>query len=238
MANLYFLFDGKNSLDYSIRMLRPMEFSAPVPRIEKEPVPARNGEVLRYDQSYENVTASANCYVLSWDIPTALARANEFLLENKGYLRLETSLEPDYFRLAAVTQGVLTQQTAQRYAPFQIQFTCKPQKFLKLGEEAVSLSTPGSIHNPTPYTAAPLITVYGTGEGSVTVGARTVAFTAIDDEITIDCESGESYHVSPDDPRDSVTTGYIFPALDPGENNVSWSGGITKVKVIPRWFVL
>ena len=29
-----------------------------------------------------------------------------------------------------------------------------------------------------------------------------------------------------------------FPILEEGENNISWSGNVTQIEIIPRWVVL
>lgn len=239
MHNEYFLLDGLSSLENGIRLQKPISFTGAVPSIEKQHITGRSGDVLIYDTSYHNVTGTASCFALSMDnVANVVAHASGFLLGTRGYRRLETSNEPDYFRLACVANGPRLEDRIRRLAPFEIEFDCKPQKWLKTGEQVTKLTAPGSIFNPTPYDALPLITVRGTGECSVAVNTRKVKFTSLDDEITIDCETGEAYHITTDDPRDAVTVGYIFPALFPGENAVSWDGGVTSVEIVPRFYVL
>jgi phage-related protein len=36
----------------------------------------------------------------------------------------------------------------------------------------------------------------------------------------------------------TITLNNGFPKLVPGENNISFSGGITSVEVIPKWWTL
>lgn len=40
------------------------------------------------------------------------------------------------------------------------------------------------------------------------------------------------------EPKNDTVSGDGFPLLYPGENTISYSGGITAVTVIPRWCCL
>ena len=80
------------------------------------------------------------------------------------------------------------------------------------------------------YKSLPLITVYGTGRGVLTVNSINYTFTNINGSISLDSEIQEvlnkqgEYFESDD-----------FPELKVGENTITFSGGITKVVMIPRW---
>ena len=60
------------------------------------------------------------------------------------------------------------------------------------------------------------------------------------EDITLDCEDMDAYRVA--DGLLVNCNGLIyapeFPVLQPGENVVSWSGGIDHVEIIPRWWTL
>ena len=52
----------------------------------------------------------------------------------------------------------------------------------------------------------------------------------------LECETEDAYLA--DGTNINPTTSGPYPTLQPGENTVSWSGGITGVIVTPRWWTL
>ena len=94
--------------------------------------------------------------------------------------------------------------------------------------------------NPTAFTALPLITVYGTGEGTVTVGDITVRIKVMEDHLILDSDTQNAYTEA-----DGVMTNQnyniyapVFPQLEPGVNQISWTGGVARLEIIPRWWTL
>ena len=61
-------------------------------------------------------------------------------------------------------------------------------------------------------------------------------FDPIDGYVEIDSEQMNFYKGA--ELKNDTVTGSGFPALYPGKNTISFSGGITKVSVIPRWVTL
>ena len=63
------------------------------------------------------------------------------------------------------------ENTFNLYGRTTIEFNCKPQRFLNIGDTAQTISTSGgTITNPTAFNAKPLITVYGSGAATLQVG--------------------------------------------------------------------
>ena len=123
---------------------------------------------------------------------------------------------------------------------FTLNFDCKPQRFLKTGEYPTPVEEPMALLNPTAFTALPLITVYGTGEGTVTVGDITVRIKVMEDHLILDSDTQNAYTEA-----DGVMTNQnyniyapVFPQLEPGVNQISWTGGVERLEIIPRWWTL
>lgn len=94
----------------------------------------------------------------------------------------------------------------------------------------------GFIYNPTEFTALPLIRVYGTAPGTLTVGNTIVQINAISEYVDIDCELQDAF-------KGSINcNGNVyapdFPALSPGGTGINFSGGITKIEIKPRWWTV
>lgn len=111
-----------------------------------------------------------------------------------------------------------------------------PQRFLKIGEIPMTLTAPKTIHNPG-MEALPLITVYGTGAGSVTVGGVTVDIKSLDEYVILDCDTQNAYRGILENKNNTISAPE-FPTIPPGESRVGWTGGVERVEIVPRWWVL
>jgi phage-related protein len=243
MLDETFYIDGIDARTIGIFLQKPIEFSAPVPIVEKVSVPGRNGNLVYETGAYENRTAKAVCYCIDTDeVEMKIRAANKFLFSKSGYRRLETSDDPYHFWLARVSSGARLEQRMGRLAPFEISFDCKPQRFLKSGEVEISFSNSemeegAYIYNQTGFNAKPIIEVSNSGAGILEVGNYTVEIgDSAGSPVYLDCESQNAYagyrnlnmHIK----------SLEFPVLVPGENTISVSGLLGAVTVIPRWWEL
>lgn len=232
MLDEFFLYDGVSSRDVGLQLQKQITFTGAIPRLSVESVPGRNGDLHYFDGSYENRTGTAFCYLLQKDVDRALDQINRWSLLSNGYRRLETSEEPDVYRLARITAGPEVDIRARILAPFTLEFDCKPQKFLKSGEEIISLTEPITIYNPD-FEALPLITVYGTGSGVLYVGDYTVTIHSISGYIVLDSDTQNAYKDFTN--KNGDISALEFPRLKHGENSLGWTGDIERIEIIPRW---
>jgi phage-related protein len=236
MLNETFYLDGVDAQSVGIHLQAPISFSEAVPISEAQTIQGRNGDLIFETGSYENRSGSASCYCLQRDVEKALRMAGRFLMSKKGYRRLETSDDPDHFWMARVENSPQIDMRLRTLAPFSIGFDCKPQRFLKSGENVFKMTQPASIFNMTGYDALPLILVGGHGEGVLTVGNRTVNISNISNLMYLDSETQNAYNnsIGLNDRIDAPE----FPILVPGENVISFEGGIEWVEITPRWWEL
>ena len=114
------------------------------------------------------------------------------LMSQVGYKRLTDTYNTDEFRMATFESGLNVDPIKSLSAgQFEIKFNCKPQRWLTSGESVTTLTTSGSISNPTRFAAKPLIVV--TGYGTVKVGSNTITITNNFPSVTIDSELGDCY---------------------------------------------
>jgi phage-related protein len=236
MLNETFYLDGVDALSVGIHLQAPLTFSEAVPISEAQSIPGRNGDLIFETGSYENRSGSASCFCLQRDVEKALRNASRFLMSKKGYRRLETSDDPDHFWMARVENTPQIEMRMRTLAPFDIGFDCKPQRFLKSGETAIKFTQNGSIFNFTGYDALPLIVLYGLGEGSLTVGDTTINISNVYARMCLDSEIMNAYNG--DTGLNDKIDAPEFPVLVPGENKISFSGGIGRLEIIPRWWEL
>lgn len=204
-------------------------------------IPGRNGDLIVDNNRWSNVDIT-----YSFAIPTAFAdRFDDFkmaLLSANRYQRLEDSFYPDVFRMAIVKDPIQPKvMRNNRTGIFDVTFTSKPQRFLKSGEFTVPLKADGVIFNPTLFPALPLIHVHGAGDGALRIGDIEVQINAMADDIYLDCELMDAYHLTDAgalESRNGIIYAPEFPVLLPGENIVDRSGGVTVIEIIPRWWTL
>lgn len=241
-----FWLDWDNALSRGIICQRELEFDGAEPDTETVRVPGRSGDIVYWDGAYKNVKGTASCYVLCEHAAEARTAIAGWLLHNQQYRRLETLSEPGIFRLARIANGGKLAHRLDLLAPFEIEFDCLPQKYLREGEEEREFTAAGVIVNPTAFEARPLLTVHGTtGAASVVIGTWRLSMQDAD-EIVIDCESMRCWKGS--EAADSAVTfqkitpgGNVragAPRIAPGENSVRWSGAATGLTIVPRWWTL
>lgn len=236
MLNETFYLDGIDARSAGIQLQAPIEFSEAVPVVEAQTIPGRNGDLIWETGSYENRSGSASCFCLQKDVEMAISSAGRFLMGKKGYRRLETSNDPNHYWMARVENSPQIAMRLRTLAPFDIGFDCKPQRFVKDGENPVEFIGRGSFFNQYGQKALPFITLYGQGTGWVTIGDCVVDVKSMDGVLFLDSETQNAYNSGGN--QNQNINAPVFPVLDAGEIPVSFGGGVDRVEIIPRWWEL
>lgn len=240
-----FTFDNENSLDSGIYITGEAVFNAPERVVNMVEVPGRNGAIAIDDGRFTNiaVTYPAGCFADNMaDYAEKIAAFRNILASRYTYKRLTDTYNPDEFRMGLYKSGLDVNSVRFNSAgEFQIEFDCKPQRWLVSGETPETFTATGTIENPTSFGARPLLAV--TGSGSLTVGTQTMTIIARSDPsavLFIDCESQEAWAEIPGgraSRNDYVqNAGEEFPILLGGENDIILGAGITQVDITPRWW--
>ncbi len=135
------IFDGRSSKNYGIQVEHPPGYQTPARDYEMVHIPGRNGDLLIDNGSYQNVSREYEIAVGSedGDFTEMANRIAEWLHSAPGYARLEDSYEPGYYRMAACSEGITVENLEQHAGRAKAVFNCKPQRFLKSGEEIVEV---------------------------------------------------------------------------------------------------
>lgn len=238
-----FSFNGVSSETMGLYVGGQNTFGSPQRDVTKVSIPGRNGDLVRDNGRFLNSEISYNIVAMEDFAETAMAVRN-WLLSVKGYARLEDTYHPDHFRMARVADTIAFETSAyNQTGKAQVVFDCKPQKFLKSGESAKTMASSDSeadrtIENPTLFDSRPLIRVYGSGNGTITVGNQIIALTDIVDYVDIDSETMNCYNGSTNC-NSKVTLGAQgFPVLPSGETTFAMTDGVTSCDVTGRWWEL
>lgn len=230
-----FTWNGVNCADFNIICSNGGTYGAAERDVTVIKIPGRNAPLIIDNGCYKPINVTFQCHVRRGFAANASLIRN-WLRSAVGYQRLEDDAHPDEYRMARpIGEVEFEPMFTDKKADLNITFECQPQRFLKSGENTVIKTANGYITNPTQYEALPLIVVYGSGSGTITVGDYTVEISEIGTSVTLDCEIQRAYNGTT--PRDNTITGQ-FPKLVSGRNAINFSGGVTSVEITPRWWIV
>lgn len=231
-----FTFGGLTSSTYGVYISGSGTYDSPERDYTIESIPGRNGDLVLDNHRFLNIELKYPAFIYK-DFKTNLESLRSALSSKIGYQKLSDTYHPGEYRLGYFTNGITVKPTKNLYAgEFDLVFNCKPQRFLDSADTKTTLTTNGSISNPTLFESKPLITV--TGYGTLTIGTQAITIEDQFASVTIDSEIGDCYSGS-DNANMYVAFGNNkLPVLAPGTNSITMTGAITKVEITPRWFVL
>lgn len=230
------IFNNKSSADCRIQVAHPPGYAYPERDYTITHIPGRNGDIIQDNGCYKNVERT---YEVSFDVPnedfaTYANAVSAWLHSTTGYARLEDSYEPNYYRMAVYQESNIFENLYNQAGTATIVFECKPQRFLKTGDNTVTIQNSLTIMNPTGFEAYPLFKVTGTS-GVLTVNGNSITLSSIDDFVILDCELQDAYKENIN--KNSTISG-TFPVLKTGSNTISWTGDISSVTMKPRWWTI
>lgn len=226
-------FDGVSLKDFGVYINGGGTFNAPARSREVISVPGRNGDLIIDNGRYENTDVVYHAFIYR-DFSVNVEGLRNLLLSRTGYVRIEDTYHPDEFRMGVYTGNFQADVVDWLEAgEFDLTFNCKPQRFLKSGEDAITFTSGGSVLNETMQTTKPLLRVYGTGTFSI--GGATMTISSANVYTDIDCDLMDAFKGTTNCNGNISGT---FAALAPGDNAVTLGSGITKIEITPRWWVL
>lgn len=216
-------------------------------------VAGKNGDLLQDNGKYNNIerTFAFDLIKNGKELPDLEANVASKI----GYKQLRNSDDPNCYCMAAYA-GIerISFGQLKMNGRANLVFNCKPQKYLDSGNNAVtagSSSSPVQIHNPTRYTAKPLIRMPANGDlyirgynqgfrlqmGNITEVSSSITYALID------CETLEVYNgtinLAPYLTIVSASLGNeSFPFLSGDGYYDLIDYGATSSSVYPRWWKL
>jgi len=254
----YWLINGKK---VGIVIQSPPVYEFPSKDVESIHVEGKSGDVIIDKNSYKNVKRTysvAAIFGTDTSFVAVASKLTNWLLSAKGYVKLEDTYEPLYYRLAQFSNPGELRNFYDRVTAIPLSFDCKPQRFLKSGDTQVPFDMIGDykqIINPTLNESLPEITLdlHSSGELEVIIeffsGPDYLSPTnyhsvtiMTSKNLTIDCEYQECYD----------ELGYVnnkvflengFPKFHPGLNWVKYAvigaeGTMDRILIKPKWWTL
>lgn len=232
----YLIYNGESSADYDLLVGAQNTFNAPKRSVTKYTIPGRNGDLIKDNGCFENISVPYTIVCKS-GFENLADSISAWLKSPTSYCRLEDSHHPEYYRMGLVTDAITyTTGALNHSAKATVTFDCKPQKWLTEGERVKKFTSAGTIFNPTKFASKPLIKVYGNGQSTLKIGDYSMslnlqAYVTIDSEL-MDCTRGNMNMNS------YVVLASGFPELKSGINLITFAGGITSIEITGRWWTI
>lgn len=246
------IFDGKALKDYGVYCSGDKTFSAPQRNVDSITIPGRNGTLERDKGSFANITVEYSCWIGS-NFRGNIEGLRNYLLSKAGFKRLEDTYDPDTFRLASFHGPLdVSAYYSSTFGSFGLQFTARPERFLKSGEDPISITNGTIINNPTLFAANPVIEIDMSNTlplqikfGDYTITIRDTLGDPLS-KLVIDTDNLNAYGITTNTEEkvncnDMITPKYKdkWVKLEPGETVVSSDFNvISGVSIIPRWWIL
>lgn len=237
-----FTFAGTSSADYNASIEKVPALNRPARKQTIIEIPGRSGSIVFPEDAWSNVAQTYDIFFSARNPAQAARALIEWLQGVKGYQRLTDTFDPDVYRMAYVDGSMSIENLQNAVLRTQVTFSCRPERYLLTGEQDVTIEESGGrIYNNTAFDAKPLLRVNGTGSGTLSVinGAKTytVSISAISSYIMLDCEDQDAYKSGTNlNNNVTITSGSSFPHLGSANNEIIWTGGITSVRITPRWY--
>lgn len=230
-----FIFNGKSSREFNIRVEKCPNYGVPNRVIETISVMGRNGDLIVDTGAYSNVDQTYSIYFNAKSSSFQDASHNVALWLNgtRGYCRLEDSYDPDVYRMANMSVYHEYKNFMNYMGRADVTFNCKPQRFLKAGENEIALTSGEDINNAW-MPCYPIFKLRGSG--TLTVNGNSIAISNnLNKTITIDCETQNAY-TGTENRNSDISVSGEFPFLVSGINEVTFNNA--SCTMIPRWWTL
>lgn len=224
----WFKFKGKNSKDFGIQIFSVPQRVRPARRVEEIEIPGRSGTLTMDEDAYDAYTISMQCSTRGSD------RLDEVIAWLDGAGELILSTEPDKVYQASIYNKIPISDVIYLYNSFLLQFKVQPYKYsVNAFGDRLELTKATKVLNPGTVYSQPIITVYGSGDITLTINDMDFPLYGVDGNITIDSEMMEVF--KGDTAQNSKYGGVDFPKLEAGENSIRWTGNVEKVEIHPKW---
>ena len=240
----YFIFNGQSSLELGIRIKSKNIYSSGKRDLTLVSIPGRDGELVNSNKRFVNSTVSYTCFLPAKSIAelnTKIRNVKKWLfVDSDQYHELTDSYDPTFMRYAIFNSKLDIADEANRIGTFTITFSSKPFRYLVSALASEEISSGDTLYNPFPFASKPYIKITGSGNISLSIsnskGTQVYQFKNVSGYVECDSELMNCYKSTTLKNNDFVAD--QFPSLEYGNNVISWTGTVTKVEIITRWWCL
>lgn len=232
-----FTFKGHSSKDFYMYIENNVSFPTPEQDVSFVEVLGRDGDLVVNNKRLKGVDFPVSIIVrppnhVRLDVlATEIAR---WLKSDLEWSPLQFGSQPQYEYDAMITSAFNVERTIMNHGRTVLTFRLKPHK-QRVGQKAQEVRQGSRLFNRETEPSLPLIEIKGSGQIKLFNNNKLwVDLQDVQDEITIDSELMSVYEgVRPAYHR--VVNMEEFPVLKSGENVITWEGGVSNIKIHPRW---
>ena len=224
----WFTFKGVDSREMGVIVTAMPETVRAERRIESITVAGRNGSLHTDEGVYESYDRTMECALIK------RAKLDEITAWLVGSGEMTFSTEPDKVYRVTIANKISIAQMMRVFQKFQVILDTQPFKYsVNAAGDALELTAPTTIRNSGTVYSEPLITVYGNGDITLNINGEDFPMYGVQDSITIDSEMMEVFKGNTN--QNGKYGGVEFPRFEVGQNEIRWTGNVSKIKVQPRW---
>lgn len=224
----WFTFKGIDSREMGVIVTAMPETVRAERRIESITVAGRNGSLHTDEGVYESYDRTMECALIK------RARLDEITAWLVGSGEMTFSTEPDKVYRVTIANKISIAQMMRVFQKFQVILDTQPFKYsVNAAGDTLELTAPTAIRNSGTVYSEPIITVYGSGDITLTINGADFPLYGVQESITIDSEMMEVF--KGDTNQNGKYGGAEFPRFEVGKNEISWTGNVNKIKIQPRW---
>ena len=228
LKEAWFKFNGIDSRQMGIKVTAMPSTTRPERRVETIKVDGRSGTLHADEGVYEAYNKVMECAVID------RKKIDEIAVWLNGFGEIIFSTEPDKVYTVLMANKVDISGMMRTFQRFQITMECQPfKKSVNAFGDTLELITATKVRNSGSVYSEPIITVYGSGDITLTINGKDFPLYGVDGSITIDSEMMEIF--KGDTNQNSKYGAVEFPRLEVGENEISWTGNVEKVEIHPKW---
>lgn len=218
--------DGINSTTKGICLAETPEIPVPERDVDNIEIRGRHGSLTK-KYGYRDITFSLFFNLLERDgIKQVIRGLKPWLLNAK---KISFSDDPGfYYRIAQVVIPNI-ENTLNLYGYFEVQIRAHPFQYKQ--RDLVKITNPGQVMYYGSIEGEPEISIFGSGDVSISINGRTFQIKGLSGSITIDSEAGLVYKGT--QPAGNKMIGK-WPYLDIGFNTISWTGPVTRLEIDPK----
>lgn len=220
--------------------------------METVSIPGRNGDLHRWDGSYNNREIVGECFLLDHAAVRNIDVINAWLISEPGYFRFEDTADSKHFMFARAARGIPRNMKAGMLNSFELMFDAMPERYLKSGDRYLDIYNgagySGDAINPTAYPSSPLLKIVVEpgkqykvyfNKGGESIGNLVVNSGEYEGAIFYDTKNDRAYSGGGEELGGLVLAEgdlRIYPRSGSDRVIVWAANGIGRLSIMPRWW--
>lgn len=235
---MYFIYDGISSQEFGIKIKKGgiNNFSSPQRSYETIQIKGRNGDLVIDNGNYENFTIEIECYLdaRNSDLNIVSKELKKWLIGELKYKKLIVSTDTNFYYEAICINKIDISEVVKNFGECLIVFSCKPLKKEIFGDSKIILTQSNTLYNEG-LASSPYIKVVGSGDITININNQKLILKGVEDYIEVDTELYNCFKGNVNQNNKMYSN---FPVLEEGKNEISFTGSVTQLEILPRWVVL